>query len=57
MLEHQYTEDEVIDIILKGIAESLTRDTKRISPNERITLTKDSDGAMRFDLVSDKPAD
>ncbi len=44
-------EQKIIDAILEGIAISFTRDIKMISPNEKIVLTKDSDGSMHFDLV------
>lgn len=47
-------EEEVVDAILEGTAESLTRDTKQISPNEKIVLTKDIDESRHFDLVPDE---
>ena len=53
IFEQQSEEEKVIDAILEGAAESLTRDTKQISPNEKIVLTKDIDGSRHFDLVPD----
>ena len=50
----QQTEEEVVDAILEGVAASLTSDTKQISPNEKIVLTKDIDGSKHFDLAPDE---
>lgn len=54
IFEQQPEEEKVVDAILEGAAESLTRDTKLISPNEKIVLTKDIDGSRHFDLVPDE---
>ena len=52
--EQQTEEEKVVDAIFEGVAKSLTRDTKLISPNEKIVLTKDIDDSRHFDLVPDE---
>lgn len=46
--------DAIADAIFDGIAESLTRDVKQVSPDEKVVVTTSLDGAKSFDLEKDE---
>lgn len=56
MTEEKQKTDAVADAIFDGIAESLTRDVKQVSPNEKVVVTTSLDGTKSFDLEKEENA-
>ena len=51
-MTNKQLEDEIIDAIYDGVAQSLTHDLQQIVPDDRIIVVKDIFGDRQFELVS-----